>query len=396
MTLPNHKTLFVPTLLSCLLAATAARPQTAHADAAIYRQTLNSTTWVITKGSEGTSSGTGVLVDAQRKLVVTNAHVVSDARNAVVFFPDIKNDRPVVERSHYLTNVKTLGIRGRVVAVDKKRDLALIELDKLPEHAAAIPMADTSAGPGDDVDSIGNPGATDALWVYTSGTVRTVYLKKFRTGAGEHEFMVVETQSPINSGDSGGPVVNGEGKLIAIAQAVSPKARLVSYCVDITEVRAFIDSPWKPAPLPVEEVLKRTELTYTKHESGHFQVEFAGAEKDGKQAVFIAKDVEYYERADIRKVWTFAETLTEQPSQEIAMKLLGQSSRTKVGSWAIEQAQDGNYLVMFVVKMDATAAPDAVESTMEYVAKLAVAMKKELNTTSTASSTETLDDWLGN
>src|SRR5690606_40545706 len=71
-----------------------------------------------------------------------------------------------------------------------------------------------------------------------------------------------------------------------------------------------------------------------------FQVEFAGAEKDGKQAVFIAKDVEYYERADIRKVWTFAETLTEQPSQEIAMKLLGQSSRTKVGSWAIEQAQE--------------------------------------------------------
>jgi serine protease Do len=396
MTTFNRKTLFVPTLLSCLMAAAAVQPQSACADAAIYRQTLNSTTWVITKGSEGTSSGTGVLVDAARKLVVTNAHVVSDARNAVVFFPEIKNDRPVVERSHYLTNVKTLGVRGRVVAVDKKRDLAIIELDKLPEHAVAITMADSSAGPGEAVDSIGNPGATEALWVYTSGTVRTVYLKKFRTGAGEHEFTVVETQSPINSGDSGGPVVNKEGKLVAIAQAVSPKARLVSYCVDISEVKAFIDSPWKPAPLPVEEILKRTELTYTKHDSGHFQVEFDGSDKESKQTVFIAKEVEYYERADIRKVWTFAETLTEQPTQEVAMKLLAQSSRTKVGSWAIEQAEDGNYLVMFVVKMDATAAPDAVESTMQYVAKLAVAMKKELNTTETASSSETLDDWLGN
>lgn len=396
MTTFNRKTLLVPTLLSCLLATAAIQPAPAHADAAIYRQTLSSTTWVITRGSEGTSSGTGVLIDAERKLVVTNAHVVSDARKAVVFFPDMKDDRPVVERAHYLKNAAKLGVPGRVVAVDKKRDLALIELTRLPETAAAITMAETSASPGDEVDSIGNPGATEALWVYTSGTVRTVYVKKFRTGAGEHEFTVVETQSPINSGDSGGPVVNSEGKLVAIAQAVSPKARLVSYCVDISEVKAFIDSPWKPAPLPVEEILKRTELTYTKHDSGHFQVDFDGSDKDSKQTVFIAKHVEYYERADIRKVWTFAETLTEQPTQEVAMKLLGQSSRTKVGSWAIEQAEDGNYLVMFVVKMDATAAPDAVESTMQYVAKLAVAMKKELNTTETASSSETLDDWLGN
>lgn len=393
MTFSRH-TLLVPTILSCLAAAALVQPRAAQADAEIYRQTLRSTTWVITKGSEGTSSGTGVLVDAQRKLVVTNAHVVSDARNAVIFFPDMKNDRPVVERTHYLKNVKTLGIRGKVVAVDKKRDLALIELDKLPETAAPVIMADESAGPGEDVDSIGNPGATDALWVYTSGTVRTVYLKKFRTGAGEHEFTVVETQSPINSGDSGGPVVNTEGKLVAIAQAVSPKARLVSYCVDIGEVKAFINSPWKPAPLPVTEILDATDLTFEKHDSGHYQVDFDGSDKDTKQTVYISKDVEYYERADIRKIWTFAETLTEQPSADIMMKLLGQSSRTKVGSWAIEQASDGNYLVMFVVKMDATASADAVQSTMEYVAKLAVSMKKELNSKEAATAGDTLANWL--
>ena len=34
------------------------------------------------------------------------------------------------------------------------------------------------------------------------------------------------------------------------AQAIAPNARLVSYCVDITEVNAFLASPWKPAPLP--------------------------------------------------------------------------------------------------------------------------------------------------
>lgn len=384
----------VPILLASLITLSALPGRTAWADAENYRNTLRSTTWVITKGSEGTSSGTGVLVDAERKLVVTNAHVVSDARNAVIFFPEMKNDRPIVERSHYLNNVKTLGIRGRVVAVDKKRDLALVELDKLPENAVAVTMADDSSTPGESVDSIGNPGATDALWVYTSGTVRTVYLKKFRTGAGEHEFTVVETQSPINSGDSGGPVVNTDGKLVAIAQAVSPKARLVSYCVDISEVKSFLNSPWKPAPLPVTQILDSTNLTYEKHDSGHYQVEFDGSDKDTKQTVFIAKDVEYYERADIRKVWTFAETLTQKPTLETTMKLLEQSSRTKVGSWAIEQAGDGNYLVMFVVKMDATASADAVQSTMEYVAKLAVAMKKELNKPDASTAATTLDSWL--
>ena len=395
MTTLTPKTL-VPAILACLAAVALVGPSPVQADATIYKNTLRSTTWVITKGSEGTSSGTGVLVDAQRKLVVTNAHVVSDARNAVIFFPDMENGRPVVTRSHYLKNVKKLGVRGSVVAVDKKRDLALIELDRLPEGAAAIEMAPESASPGEDVDSIGNPGSTEALWVFTSGTVRAVYPKKFRTGSGEHEFTVVETQSPINSGDSGGPVVNPDGKLVAIAQAVSPKARLVSYCVDVSEVKEFIDSPWKPAPLPVIEILRSTELEYTQHESGHYQIDFDGSDKESKQTVFIAKDVEYYERADVRKVWSLAETLTERPSLETTMKLLEQSARTKVGSWAIERASDGNYLVMFVVKMDATAAPDAVQSTMEYVAKLAVVMKKELNTEDAATAADTLDDWLGN
>ena len=212
-------------LLAALVATTLlAHSTTVQADVEIYKNTLHSTVWVLAKNTEGTSSGTGVLVDKDRKLVVTNFHVVGDARAAVIFFPELKDDQPIVSRNHYLTNVKRLGVRGRVVAVDRKRDLALVQLQKLPAHAQALPLATQSIGPGEDVQSIGNPGSTEALWVYTSGTVRAVYQKKFRTGAGEHDFKVVETQSPINSGDSGGPVVNSEGQLVAISQAISPKA----------------------------------------------------------------------------------------------------------------------------------------------------------------------------
>jgi len=379
-----------------LLITALATSNAAWADATVYQNVVRSTVWVLAKGSEGTSSGTGVLVDKDRKLAITNAHVVGDSRNTVVFFADLEDSRPNVSRSHYLDNVRKLGIRGRVIAVDRKRDLALMELSRLPEGAEAISMADDSPSQGEVVHSIGNPGSSDALWVYTSGTVRSVYKKSFRTGAGQHEFKVVETQSPINSGDSGGPVVNPEGKLVAIAQAIAPKARLISYCVDVSEVKAFMASPWKPAPLPITELLKSSEVEYTQHTSGHYQVEIEVSDKE-KVAVFITKDVEYYERADVRKIWTLTQVTKTAPTVETALTLLQQSARTKIGAWTIERTKEGEYLIVYCVKLDATASPDAVKSTMEYVAKLSASMKKDLaEKPATASDSDTLKNWLAN
>ncbi|PQO44250.1 serine protease [Blastopirellula marina] len=385
---------------TCITAAVAALltfsglVSTSRADSTVYEKTLKSTAWVLAKTGGETSSGTGVLVDAEKKLLVTNFHVVGDARAAVIFFADLSEGKPQVERTHYLKNVKKLGIRGRVIAIDRKRDLALIELDKIPAGVTAISLSTDGIGPGEDVQSIGNPGSTDALWVYTSGTVRSVYQKQFRTGAGEHDFKVVETQSPINSGDSGGPVVNNQGELVAISQAIAPKARLVSYSVDISEVKEFLNGPWKLAPIPADELLKKTELEFTTHESGHYEVKFG--EKDyGNQSVFMTKEVEYYERADVRKVWSLAAKLNSAPSVETTMKLLAQNGQTKIGAWSIERTESGEYLVIYTVKIDATATPDAVKSTMQYVAKLTNVSKKDLiPQESIQNASETLDSWL--
>lgn len=387
---------FSRTLLAlAAVAASLATTLPAWADAKVYEEALQSTTWVLTKTAGKTSSGTGVLVDAEKKLVVTNFHVVGEARTAIIFFPAMENNKPIVARKHYVDNVRTLGIRGRVLGVDRKRDLALIQLDKLPEKGVkAIPLAAESSKPGEGVESVGNPGSSDALWVYTSGTVRSVYKKSFRTGAGDHEFFVVETQAPINTGDSGGPVVNAAGELVAISQAISPSARLVSYSVDVSEVKAFLTGPWKPAPLPVTDVLTAAELEFKQHTSGHYEISFEQDDKS-KQSVFITKDLEYYEKADTRKIWALAATLKQAPKLEVAIKLLDQSGRTKLGSWSIEQTQTGEFLVIYLAKIDATASPDAVRSTMEYVAKLTTIMKKELNTDGkTVTTSDNLDDWL--
>ncbi|WP_146575457.1 trypsin-like serine protease, partial [Botrimarina hoheduenensis] len=51
---------------------------------------------------------------------------------------------------------------------------------------------------------------------------------------------VLQTTSPINPGDSGGPIVNNNGELVGINSSGNTKARLVSYAIDIREVRAFL------------------------------------------------------------------------------------------------------------------------------------------------------------
>src|SRR5262245_54448459 len=94
------------------LAASLAMAVPAWADAKVYEDVLQSTTWVLTKTSGKTSSGTGVLVDAEKKLVVTNFHVVGEARTAIIFFPAMEGNKPIVTRKHYVDNLRTLGIRG--------------------------------------------------------------------------------------------------------------------------------------------------------------------------------------------------------------------------------------------------------------------------------------------
>jgi hypothetical protein len=382
----------------------------AWADAKVYKDTLPSTTWIITKVDGVTSKGTGVLVDAEKKLVVTNFHVVGEARTAIVFFPDLRDGQPIVTPRHYtenytqyqsdLSNEKSLGILGFIRAVDRKRDLALVELSRLPEHAKAIKFAEKSVEGGEEIQSVGNPASSQALWVYTSGTVRSVYPKKLITNAGEHEFKVVETQSPINEGDSGGPVVNAAGELVAITQAYTNNGRLVSYSVDVSEVRKFLESPWKLAPRPLTEALTASELEYKqqRHPTGDFcEVQIEQKDKQ-KQTVIVTNKVEFYERAEIRKVWALAATQKQAPTLELAMKLLNENSRTKLGAWSVEQTPRGDYLVIYCVKLDATAGPLALRSVIEHVAERTSDMRKsfvpqEAKVTG-AAATQTLDDFI--
>ncbi len=222
----------------------------------IYQKTLRGTTWILgMRNSQGADTGTGVLIDAKHKWVLTNFHVAGEASRIVVFFPRFRDGKLIAERSEYQDLLrKGQGIPAKVIYRDQKRDLVLLELESVPHGAEAIHLARQSPSPGQRVHSVGNPGRSGALWLYTQGTVRQVYEKrwKVRVGGSTLDFAarVVETQSPTNPGDSGGPLVNDQGDLVGVTQGMAVDASLLSLFIDISEVKAFLSANNLLAKLP--------------------------------------------------------------------------------------------------------------------------------------------------
>jgi hypothetical protein len=199
---------------------------------------------------------------------LTNYHVVGDKDSAIVYFPMYEKGKLVAEKQTYMT--RGHAIPGKVIAKDSKRDLALIQLEgAIPSEARTLKLSKDSPSPGQRVHSVGNPGASGALWVYTPGSVRQVYHNKFRAAAqnGEDLFEVdakiVETASGVNQGDSGGPVVNDKGEMVAVVQGHldEAKARSYSIFIDVSEVWALlaIKRLAKLPPPPSEDTPKEVE-----------------------------------------------------------------------------------------------------------------------------------------
>jgi S1-C subfamily serine protease len=221
----------------------------------IYQRTLRGTTWILGIRNDGVATGTGALIDITHKWVITNYHVAGDANRILVFFPRFRDGKLIAERSEYQDLLrKGGGISAKVLYSDQRRDLALLELDSVPRGAEVIHLARQSPVPGQRVHSVGNPGKSGALWLYTQGTVRQVYEKKWRVREGssilEFSARVVETQSPTNPGDSGGPLVNDQGDLVGVTQGMAMDASLLSLFIDVSEVRAFLASNKLLAKLP--------------------------------------------------------------------------------------------------------------------------------------------------
>ena len=217
----------------------------------LYRRVLPSVAWVHA-GREG--RGTGWVADAGKKWLVTNYHAVGDATTVDVMFPQFRDGRLIVEREAYQIHVREWTIAGKVVRRSAERDLALIELTTMPATAAAIPLAESSAGPGDAVRLIGNRGDLEQMWGQATGVVRQSYRSAdgypWRTVRLAKGARLLALQLPINEGDSGGPVVNRRGELVGVASAILWQAQRSAAAIDVSEVRAFLNEDRVPDAKP--------------------------------------------------------------------------------------------------------------------------------------------------
>jgi S1-C subfamily serine protease len=85
-----HRVLRLGWLAIFLLGSSA--PSTARANPELYERTLRGTAWVISAQGREVAMGSAVLVDAKRRLLLTNYHVVEERTEALVFFPAYDGD----------------------------------------------------------------------------------------------------------------------------------------------------------------------------------------------------------------------------------------------------------------------------------------------------------------
>lgn len=229
----------------CAIIARSPAPGQSDSGIQVYQNVLKSTVWIHSdRGGGRLATGSGSLIDRRRCMILTNYHVVGNIDRATVYFPVFRGGEVIAERDFYKQRVR--GRRGTVKARDQQADLAIIQLDDVPDGAQALVLAPGSPSPGQSVHSIGNPGGSGALWVYTPGRVRQVYHKRWQADLDGRlvtfEAKVVETDSATNPGDSGGPLVNDKTELVGVTQGGAVKAQLLSVFVDVTEVQRFLNT----------------------------------------------------------------------------------------------------------------------------------------------------------
>lgn len=217
-----------------MLAGAAVALRVCFLDRATLRgQLMHSTVWVVSP--RGT--GTGSLLDVEQRLIITNDHV-AQGNSVGVHFPVRGADGKWITRRDYYD--PSHAVPGTVVFRAREKDLAIIELRRLPDNARAIALADASPQPGDSLHTLGNPGAGIALWTYRRGDVQNVVVDhEFEVAGTRLRATVVEMDLNTNFGDSGGPVANEKGELVAVNQSIQQGARF-SYGIDVTEVKEVL------------------------------------------------------------------------------------------------------------------------------------------------------------
>ncbi len=171
---------------------------------------------------EVSNIGTGFIVDPNG-IIITNQHVVSDVSSSYKIITSDGNEHEVVE-----------------ILRDDSNDIALLKIDATSLNDLELGDSDNLVA-GQTVIAIGTPLGEYAGSVTTgviSGLNRSVTTSSGWFGSTTKMYEnVIQTDAAVNSGNSGGPLINTEGKVIGINFATTSNADNISFALPINTVK---------------------------------------------------------------------------------------------------------------------------------------------------------------
>jgi serine protease Do len=201
----------------------------------IYEQTSPAVVMVMGHPESGRNGngGTGTITRADG-LVLTNAHVVIEE----------KTGKPYPRLSVFLKPARVTGdskvdlarmLRARVVSYSSPLDLAVLKLEGVSGPLPTIDLSELDrARIGDRVIAIGHP-EQGGLWTLTTGVI-SAEVDNFNGVKGKHVF---QTETGLNRGNSGGPLVDSEGHMVGVNTAI---ARVAADGLPITSISLSLKS----------------------------------------------------------------------------------------------------------------------------------------------------------
>ncbi|MBR3233960.1 trypsin-like peptidase domain-containing protein [Candidatus Saccharibacteria bacterium] len=187
----------------------------------------HSTNWY---GQDSTSSaaGTGIIV-SEDGYILTNKHVADGARNFKI----------IMNNGTSYTDVKLVG-------TDPLNDIAFLKINDVSGLKTATLGDSKTLSVGQQVITIGN-----ALGQYQnsvasgiiSGTGRTLVASN-GSGYGSYERLsdMIQTDAAINSGNSGGPLVNAAGEVVGVNTATSAYGDNIGFAIPISSIKGMLKS----------------------------------------------------------------------------------------------------------------------------------------------------------
>ena len=162
----------------------------------------------LNQSSNATTLGSGFIYDKQGH-IVTNGHVVGDAKMVDVTFPD---------GNRYTAKVIANDVFGDIAVIQISQNTSQLQGQLLSSLKPLILGNSSNLEVGDTVIAIGNPfGLSDTITTgMVSGTGRSIPISV----GGFSIPNTIQTNAPVNPGDSGGPLLNTRGEMIGMNTAI--------------------------------------------------------------------------------------------------------------------------------------------------------------------------------